>query len=232
LSYDELFDVNNLIDDGSLLDLNSTCAHFKKGNGLFHVDSSFNPRRAGFNLLRAVELPPPELGGETEFADSRPAFEGLPSLLKEQLLEKDYVVAHSLWQSRKLASPKFFNHTDPNDFPMTRHRLAQLHELSGRVNLYGGAHAHHIEGLDPGEWHALLDKLYAHATQPKYTIKVPWRNQGDVVLWDNTSVMHRAAGGAFEGRFRRDMCRATIHDGSSTAWGLNPVESKVRLGLP
>jgi alpha-ketoglutarate-dependent 2,4-dichlorophenoxyacetate dioxygenase len=232
LSYDELFDVSNLRDDGSLLDPNSTSAHFKKGNGLFHVDSSFNPGRAGFSLLRAVELPPPELGGETEFADSRTAFEDLPSLLKEQLLENDYVVAHSLWQSRKLASPKFFNHIDPNDFPMTRHRLAQLHEPSGRMNLYGGAHAHHIEGLDPDESRALLDKLYAHATQPKYTIKVPWRNQGDVVLWDNTSVMHRAAGGPFEGRFRRDMRRTTVHDGSSTAWGLNPVGSKVRLGLP
>ena len=96
LSYDELFDISNLKDGGSLLDPNTANAHFKKGNALFRVDSSFNPRQAGYSLLRAVELPPPDMGGETEFADSCTAFEELPSLLKEGLLENDYVVAHSL----------------------------------------------------------------------------------------------------------------------------------------
>jgi len=33
--------------------------------------------------------------------------------------------------------------------------------------------------------------------------------------------MHRATGGSFEGKFVRDMRRTTVHDDSSTAWGLN-----------
>lgn len=44
--------------------------------------------------------------------------------------------------------------------------------------------------------------------------------------------MHRASGGgAYEGKYVRDMRRATVHDSSSTAWGLNEVSS-VRQGFP
>ena len=38
---------------------------------------------------------------------------------------------------------------------------------------------------------------------------------------DNTAVMHRAAGGSFEGKHVRDLRRTTVHDASNTAWGLN-----------
>jgi alpha-ketoglutarate-dependent 2,4-dichlorophenoxyacetate dioxygenase len=104
---------------------------------------------------------------------------------------------------------------------MARHKLVQLHEPSGRVNLYVAKHAHHIEGLPAGESDALLERLISHATQEKYTIEVPWHGVGDLVMCDNTRVMHRATGGSFDGRFKRDMRRTTVHDGSSTAWGLN-----------
>ena len=46
---------------------------------------------------------------------------------------------------------------------------------------------------------------------------------------DNTCVMHRAAGGTFEGKYKRDMRRTTVHDGSSQAWGLND-KSAARMG--
>ena len=224
--------MSNLDDEGKLLDPDSPRAQGKKGNSLFHVDSSFNPRRAGYSLLRAVELPPPNTGGETEYADTRTAFDDLPEDLKTELLSKNYVVAHSLWQSRKTAAPEFFSHINPSDYPMSRHRLVQRHEPSGRTNLYIAAHAHHIEELDPAASRALLDRLYEHATQKKYVVKVPWLKEGDVILWDNTSVMHRAAGGTYEGKYKRDMRRTTVHDGSSSAWGLNEVGVDTRQGFP
>ena len=99
------------------------------------------------------------------------------------------------------------------------------------MNLYVARHAHHIEGLSPEESDALLDKLISHATQEKYTLEIPWHGVGDLVMWDNTCVMHRATGGSFEGRFKRDMRRTTVHDGSSTAWGLNE-KGDVKLGFP
>jgi len=110
---------------------------------------------------------------------------------------------------------------------MHLHRLVQVHEPSGRENLYIAAHAHHIEGLSEERSKELLDRLMRHATQKKYTISIPWENVGDLVIWDNTSVMHRAQGGSFSGKYKRDMRRTTVHDGSSHAWGLNePVDSR------
>ena len=35
----------------------------------------------------------------------------------------------------------------------------------------------------------LLDRLWAHATQPRYAWKHEWR-LGDLVLWDNRCAMH------------------------------------------
>jgi alpha-ketoglutarate-dependent 2,4-dichlorophenoxyacetate dioxygenase len=201
-----------------------------QGNTLFHVDSSFNPRRASYSLLRAAELPPPGTrGGNTEFADSRTAFDELPDGLKNQLIQNDYVAAHSLWQSRKLASPEAFRDVEPLDYYMSRNRLVQMHEVSGRLNLYIAAHVHHIEGLPATESEKLVKELLAHTTQQKYVLNMEWRNVGDLVIWDNTCVLHRAV--PVEGRWRRDMRRATVHDGSNGAWGLNE-RSDLRQGLP
>ena len=219
--YYELFDAGNVLDDGSVLALDAPRSHYGKGNGFFHVDSSFNPRRASYSLLRAAKLPPPNTGGNTEFADSRTAFETLPEELKQRLLEKDYVGAHSLHHSRKRGSPSFFKDLHPQDFPMHRHRLVQPHEPSGRTNLYLGAHCHHIEGLSETESWQLIWSLMGYVTRPENTAAVEWKQEGDLIIWDNTAVMHRAAGGAFEGKFVRDLRRTTVHDASATAWGLN-----------
>lgn len=200
-----------------------------QGNSLFHVDSSFNPRRAGYSLLRAHELPPKGTGGNTEYADTRTAYDDIPEDLKEELLEKEYIVCHSLYHSRKLAAPEALPGVNPEDHFLSRHKLIQRHEPSGRMNLYIASHAHHIEGVSAEKSKELLSTLYAHACQPRYVVSIDWQNNGDLLLWDNTCVMHRAAGGSFEGKFKRDMRRTTVHDGSAHAWGLNE-KSTDRMG--
>ncbi|CRG92432.1 Transcriptional activator protein acu-15 [Talaromyces islandicus] len=233
LKHDELFDVSSVEMDGSLLDPDSPRGQANKGNGLFHVDSSFNPCRAGYSLLLAHELPPPEAGtgGQTAFADTRTAFDELPADLRQSLLNNDYVAAHSIHHSRKLAAPDFFANLNPLDHPMGRHKLVQRHEASDRMNLYLAAHIHHIEGLSETDSTELVQNLLTHATQDKYVIEVQWQNPGDLVIWDNTCTMHRAVGGPFLRTYRRDMRRATVHDKSSYAWGLNEHTDE-RQGLP
>ncbi|KAI1757929.1 alpha-ketoglutarate-dependent 2,4-dichlorophenoxyacetate dioxygenase [Xylaria castorea] len=263
----ELFDAGNVSlepaaagnEKPTPLDPSSARAHANRGNGLFHVDSSFNPRRASFSLLRAAQLPPPETGGDTLFADSRTAAEELDDdddeeeeeggLLSAFLAggegkgkgegggEKDgrggLVGVHSMAHSRKLGSPAFFADLDPTLFPMTRHRVLQRHEPSGRMNLYVGAHLHHIEdslppdanwesrsGEIPDSWD-LVQKLNAHVTQEKYVVAVPWHDPSDLIIWDNRAVLHRAGPGTFQGKYIRDLRRTTVHDDSPTAWGLN-----------
>lgn len=99
------------------------------------------------------------------------------------------------------------------------------------MNLYIASHIHHIEGVSENESRGMFDRLYEHACQPKYVLDLAWENEGDLIMWDNTCVMHRATAGEYEGRFPRDMRRATVHDGSVHAWGLNE-KSSVRQGFP
>jgi alpha-ketoglutarate-dependent 2,4-dichlorophenoxyacetate dioxygenase len=230
----ELFDAGNIdFDTGDVLDPTSPRAQYNKGNALFHVDSSFNPRRASYSLLKATELAPPGNGGDTMFADTRTAWDDLPDDMKQHLLDRDYVGAHSLHHSRKTAAPEFFKDVDPTQFKMHRHRLVQKHEPSGRHNLYIAAHCHHIEGLEPEKSSALLKELTKHATQEKYVVSVPWENPGDVIIWDNTCVMHRSGPYGGAGKYKRDLRRTTVHDSSSQAWGLNePLDSRPGFNMP
>jgi alpha-ketoglutarate-dependent 2,4-dichlorophenoxyacetate dioxygenase len=139
-------------------------------------------------------------------------------------MANDYVAAHSLFHSRKVASPEYFADVDPTQHQMHLHRLVQRHEPSGRMNLYIAAHAHHIENVPKTKSDELLGALIAHAMQEKYVVSVPWESVSDLVIWDNTCTLHRAAGRTFDGRYKRDMRRTTVHDSSSQAWGLNETK--------
>lgn len=198
-----------------------------------------------------MEIPPAGEGGETEFADSRTAWDDLDEETRALLLANGGLVGgHSISHSRKMGSPEFFKELDVDKAPMSLHRMAQVHEPSGRMNLYIGGHLHHVEGMDRAKSDALIRKLNRHATQEKYVISVGWEAPGDLVVWDNRAVMvgscreigrlplrlgttraatdknvaqHRATGGPFEDKYKRDMRRTTVHDDGTYAWGLNRV---------
>lgn len=102
-----------------------------------------------------------------------------------------------------MAAPEALPGLNPEDHFMSRHKLIQRHEASGRMNLYIASHVHHIEGASREKSQQLIERLYKHACQPKYVVSIPWENAGDMILWDNTCVMHRATGGGFEGKYKR-----------------------------
>lgn len=95
------------------------------------------------------------------------------------------------------------------------------------MNLYIGAHLHHVVGMERSKSDALIKKLNEHATRPQYVTSVKWENPGDMIIWDNRAVLHRATGGSFEDRYRRDMRRTTVHDGGAYAWGENQVGKRM-----
>lgn len=43
------------------------------------------------------------------------------------------VANHSLFHSRKTAQPEYFKDTDPMKLPLSKHKLIQEHEWSGRM---------------------------------------------------------------------------------------------------
>jgi alpha-ketoglutarate-dependent 2,4-dichlorophenoxyacetate dioxygenase len=89
-----------------------------------------------------------------------------------------------------------------------RQRLVRTHPVTGRKSLFLSAHAGAIEGWTIPEARMFLRDLMEHATQPDFVYSHPWR-PGDLVMWDNRQVMHRAC--RFDDRNEiRDMRRTTL----------------------
>src|SRR5262249_56918833 len=110
---------------------------FQLGNRLWNTDSSFKRLPARASLLYARSIPP--VGGHTEFADERAAYDALPGEMKRRL---DRLVAeHSIFNSR--ARLGFTNFSDDERRGMAPVPPAGGRTIpeSGRKSLYLAAHA-------------------------------------------------------------------------------------------
>jgi alpha-ketoglutarate-dependent 2,4-dichlorophenoxyacetate dioxygenase len=203
----EIFDASNLDADGNIIDNDMIRLH-KKGDRLWHTDSSFMDIRSAQSLLLCHEAPPE--GGQTWFADTRTAYEDLPQAMKDRL--EGLQGRHSLWWSRRAAGYPL-TEEEIDERPHAIHPLVHVHPGSGRKALYIAAHTRDIVGLPRDEGRALLKELIEFATQPKYVFAVTYK-PGDMAIWDNLCSMHR--GGDFEDvKYRRDMRRTTIREGAA-----------------
>jgi alpha-ketoglutarate-dependent 2,4-dichlorophenoxyacetate dioxygenase len=204
----ELFDAGNLDASGHIL-VDERRRVYNKGNALWHTDSSFNAHRASYSLLLAHEVPP--VGGDTQFADMRAAYEALPASLQAKI--EPLWAEHWLWHSRMLAGYPEPTEAERQAKPPARHKLVQTHRGSGRKTLYLASHASHIVGWPVEAGRQLLKELIEFATQPQFVQAVAWKQPGDLVIWDNRCTMHRAT--PFEDTlYRRDMRRTTVYDSS------------------
>lgn len=225
LPYPEIFDISNLDEKNEVVtNSNEKRTTAIRGNALWHADGSFNPRRTYVSCLRAVTLPPKDMGGHTEYADARQAYEDLPEETKIRI--KDLIAVHSFYHNRKTANPDspLFKDINVMEQPLARHKLVPIHEPTGRPMLYVTSYAHHVEGMSIKEGQQLLKELSDHAKQSKYVFEHHWANDGDVAIWDNTAVLHRATSGLYEGKHRRDMRRTCVMDDSRDAYGFNDPE--------
>ncbi|HJQ59101.1 MAG TPA: TauD/TfdA family dioxygenase [Vineibacter sp.] len=177
---------------------------YQKANYFWHTDSSFKKVPALCSLLSG-RICPPE-GGDTEFASMRAAYESLPEVMKQKI--EPLVAEHSLVYSRSLVDPNVLTEAQKAEVPPVKQRLVRVNPINGRKSLYVSAHASHIVGWPFADGRALLDELTAHATQPDYCLAHRWR-EGDIVIWDNRAVLHRAT--AYDTvKYKRLMQRTTV----------------------
>ncbi len=115
---------------------------------------------------------------------------------------------HSFEHSQRLVHP------DPSpellaqwhEKPDKEHPLV-WHHRSGRRSLVIGVTADRVVGMDVEEGRALLEVLLARATRPERVYRHVW-TVGDLVIWDNTGVMHRAT--QYDPSSEREMHRTTM----------------------
>jgi len=202
----EFADVSNLDPDNEVWDKDSRQRNFQLGNRLWHTDSSFKRRPALASLLYARSIP--TIGGHTEFADERAAYDALAEDMKRRL--SCLVAEHSIFNSRARLGFSNFSDEERQGMPPVPQVVVRTIPESGRKSLYLASHAGRIFGMSEPNGRALIDELVAHATQRQFVYSHRWRVH-DLVIWDNRCTMHR--GTEFDDlRWKRDMQRATVCD--------------------
>jgi alpha-ketoglutarate-dependent 2,4-dichlorophenoxyacetate dioxygenase len=202
----EFADISNLAADGSIWGETSRQRMYKAGNKLWHTDSSFKRLPSLCSLLYSRSVAP--VGGHTEFADQRAAYEALPEAMRNRL--HGLVVEHWIVHSRRRSGFTEFNEDEMKRLPPVPQVLVRTLPQTGRKSLYVASHAGRIFGMPDDAGRALIDELLAHATQRQFVYTHRWR-PNELVMWDNRCTMHR--GTDYDDlRWVRDMARVTISD--------------------
>lgn len=156
------------------------------GNYFWHTDKSYHAVPSLLTMLHAIEVPPE--GGDTMFANMVMAYDALSDEEKRSL--EGLRAVHSWEASRLNTGNKPATEEQKRERPPVSHPLVRTH-ADARKSLYLGMHIGHIEGMDYDEGRALLADLLERATADRFVYRHKWR-KGDLVLWDNRVLLHRA----------------------------------------
>ena len=203
-------DISNINNEGKIWGETSRQRMYKLGNRLWHTDSSFKRLPSLASLLYATTVAP--IGGHTEFADQRAAYDALPDAKKKQL--EGLIAEHWIRHSRLRTGFSEFNEDEQKRLPPVPQLLVRTIPQNQRKSLYVASHAGRIYGMPDAEGRALIDELIAHTTQRQFVYTHRWR-ANELVMWDNRCTMHR--GTDFDDlRYVRDMRRVTVSDVANT----------------
>ena len=155
----------------------------------FHTDHSNHPAPPKATILYPVSLP--SQGGDTQYVNMHAAYDDLPEATKRRI---DRLKAVHVYLSKY--SPRELRPLSEESLkalpPPGIHPLVRIHPENGRKALFlNPVRIEAIVGMPDDEALDLVTELMTHATQKKYEYRHQWR-YGDMVLWDNRSVMHKA----------------------------------------
>lgn len=190
IEYPEVTRISNILPSGELL-TNHNAAEY------WHSDGDFwqSPRNYVISFLYAEQVPP--YGGETGFADLRNAYQNLSPAQRQK------IAGQRVWVAPKHI-PDFAGAKPEELPPDAYHDIAYQHLATGKTSLYFGCLAADIEHKSRAEGQALLQELMETVAQPSNCYAHQWQ-ANDLLIWDNTAVMHRSMGGY--GNFPRLMYR-------------------------
>lgn len=191
--------ISNIVEDGKPL------GGLGNLEASWHSDMTYIETPPTASLLYAVEIP--EEGGDTHFAGQYAALESLPPNLAARAAQ--HAIKHDASHNSVGELRRGFDEIgDPREIPGALHPIVRRHDETGRDCLYLGRRDHaYVDGLTLAESEALLDEIWAYAALPENCWRHDWR-LGDLVIWDNRSVLHRRA--AFPADARRMMRRCQV----------------------
>ncbi|MED5359314.1 MAG: TauD/TfdA family dioxygenase [Pseudomonadota bacterium] len=161
----------------------------------WHSDYSYKPVPANATMLYALEIP--DAGGDTIFADLAAAYSAL-SDEKKASLKGLRVRQQYRWSRDKThveARWNLLNETEREKTPEVVHPLVRTHPETGRKGLFisnaVSTGIKDILNLAPDASQSLIDELFAHTDDPRFQVRHKWQ-VGDLVIWDNRTLMHKA----------------------------------------
>ena len=175
------------------------------GEAVWHADMTYLqlPPKAG--ILYALEVP--ENQGNTHFANMALAYNELPNKLKEKIDDK-ILIHDSAHNSAGMLRKGYSEVDNPSETPGARHPMVITDKNTNKKLLFLGRRPHaYIIGLELEESENLLDEIWEHATQEKFTWTQKWE-KGDLLMWKNLNVLHKRD--AFDPNTRRVMHRTQI----------------------
>ena len=197
----ELNVISNVVEEGKPI------GNLGDGEAVWHADMTYIEVPPKAAMLHSLEVPPARAGGNTYFADMFAAYETLPRELKDAAGRK-VAVHDASTNSAGLLRKGYKKVVDVREVVGARHPLVRTEPTTGRKALFLGRRPNaYVLGLSVPESEALLDNLWAHATQPRFAMCHKWK-VGDVLMWNNLSVLHRRD--PFDPNTRRVMHRSQI----------------------
>lgn len=171
----------------------------------WHTDMSYNGIPPMASILYGIEVPPS--GGNTAFANMYAAHETLDAETLRTIAGLTCIhdaSRNSVGELRR----GFADIADASQTVGARHPIVRTHPVTRRKCLFlGRRRGAFIPELSLAESEALLDRLWAHATQPEFCWTQVWQ-AGDVLMWDNRCALHRRD--EFDDRYERIMHRTQM----------------------
>jgi alpha-ketoglutarate-dependent taurine dioxygenase len=193
--------ISNLDAQGNPVDRSSSPV----SNYRWHTDKPYYAVPPMLTALFAVELPPQ--GGDTEFANTALGYAALPHETKRRITGLRVVFRWGA--SQRTSGGVALSEAELRARAPVDHPLVRTHPETGKKALYLGNHASHIIGMPEAEGTALLDELLQHTTRPQFVYAHRWR-LGDLVIWDNRCLLHRAVANYDMGKYRRVLHRSVV----------------------
>ena len=197
--FPEINVISNVVENGRPI------GNLGAGEAVWHADMTYVEKPPKAALLYALEAPEGE--GDTYFANQFAAWAALPDEDKARI-EGLRCVHDSAHNSAGILRRGYRESDDPRETPGARQPLVRTDRATGGRALFLGRRPHAwIVGLEIEESDALLDRLWAHASDPRFVWRHRWR-AGDLLVWNNLGVLHRRD--AFDPTVRRIMHRTQI----------------------
>ena len=180
-------DVTMLGTDKFRVDGSLDQAIYRRGAEGFHTDGAYD--EVPFKATKLYALAVPSTGGDTHFSSMYMAYAALPDRLKTLLEGRNGAFTYG----GRTGQTALLNPEDRQE-PPAFHPMIRTHSETGRKSLYfDPGKILYIEDLGPTQSDEVIDELVERMIVPDAGYTHQWR-AGDIVIWDNRCLVHKAAG--------------------------------------